>query len=172
MKIELSICTLRPLAISDAQSIANYANNRKVWRNLRNAFPQPYSEDDALEFINRINAQPGPPVLAIEADSQAVGTVGVRLKEDIEAGTAELGYWLGEEYWGRGIATEATRAVVPYALEKFQLRRIDAWVYQWNPASARVLEKCDFQLEGIARRSAIKDGQVTDRLLYAYIPEE
>ena len=172
MRILLSHCCLRPLADDDAASIAACANNRKVWRNLRNSFPQPYSETDAHEFIQRINVQPGPPVLAIEVDAQAIGTVGVRLKEDIETGTAELGYWLGEAYWGRGIATEATQAIIPYALEKYDLRRIDAWVYDWNPASARVLEKCGFQLEGIARRSAIKDGQIADRFLYAYLPAE
>ena len=172
MNISLPSCRLRPLVATDAPSIARFANNRKVWRNLRNSFPQPYSLADAEEFIERINDQPGPPVLGIEVDDQVVGTVGVRLKEYIETGTAELGYWLGEEYWGRGIATEATRALIPYALEKFQLRRIDAWVYDWNPASARVLEKCQFTLEGIARRSAIKDGQIADRMLYAYLPAE
>lgn len=171
MEIRLTKSLLRPLTENDAASIAHHANNRNVWRNLRNAFPQPYSKQDALEFIGRINEQPGPPVLAIEVDGLVVGTVGVRLKEDIETGSAEVGYWLGEEYWGRGITSEAVKAIVDYALSTYELHRLDAWVYAWNPASARVLEKCGFQLEGVARRSAIKDGQITDRWLYAYLPD-
>ena len=172
MRISLSKSVLRPLTIEDANSLAIHANNREIWRNLRDAFPHPYTEQDALEFIARINAQSGPPVLAIEIEGEAVGTVGVRLRDDIETGTAEVGYWLGQLYWGQGITTEALQALMVYALDQYQLHRLDAWVYAWNPASARILEKCGFQREGIARQSAQKDGQVTDRWLYAYLPNE
>ena len=171
METSLATCRLRPLTAADAPSLAVQANNRKIWRNVRDAFPHPYIESDASEFIARVNDQPGPPVLAIEIDGLAVGTVGVRLKDDIETGTGEIGYWLGESYWGRGIATDAVRALVKYAVAEYRLHRLEAWVYAWNPASARVLEKCGFQREGTMRRSAVKDGQLIDRWLYAYLPE-
>ena len=171
MELALTKSLLRPLTEQDAPSLAHRANNRKIWRNLRDAFPHPYSERDALEFIASINEQPGPPVLGIVVAGNAVGTVGVRLKEDIETGSAEIGYWLGEEFWGRGITTEALRAMVDYAVRRFHFYRLEAWVYEWNPASGRVLLKCGFEFESTARRSAMKDGQIIDRHLYAYLPE-
>lgn len=172
MRRPLNHCTLRSLREDDAPSLARQANNRKIWRNLRDAFPHPYYEEDAKEFIGRIKSQPRESVFAIEIDNHAVGAIGLRFREDVESCTAELGYWLGEAYWGRGVATEAIQAIVEFAIDEFRLIRIDAWVFSWNPASARTLEKAGFTLEGMLRRSAIKDGQVIDRWLYAFLPED
>jgi ribosomal-protein-alanine N-acetyltransferase len=167
MQISLDACVIRSLREEDAASLAQYANNRRIWLNLRDKFPHPYSLDDAQQFIARSNDQPRETVFALEIDSQAAGTIGVLLREDVERGTGELGYWLGEPFWGRGVMTEAVRAFTAFALREFELQRLEAWVYEWNPGSARVLEKAGYTLEGTIRRSAIKDNQVIDCKLYA-----
>lgn len=112
---------------------------------------------------------PEPTSWAIEVDGLAVGGIGVTLKEGIYLKSAEFGYWLGEPYWGRGTMTEAVKAVSSYAMRRFGLIRLEAPVFEWNPASMRVLEKCGFVREGVLRASAVKDGQVIDRVLYALI---
>ena len=172
LQISLDACVIRTFQAEDAASLARYANNRRIWRNLRDLFPHPYTLADAEAFIARTKDQPRETVFALEVDSQAVGAIGVRLKEDIERIAGEMGYWLGAPFWGRGLMTEAVRAFTTFALEEFQLTRLEAWVYEWNPASACVLKKAGYKLEGIMRRSAIKDGQVIDRRLYAYLSED
>jgi RimJ/RimL family protein N-acetyltransferase len=113
-----------------------------------------------------------PTSFVIEVDGAAVGVIGVRLREDIERINAELGYWLGEEFWGRGILSEAIPAFTDWAMKEFNLLRVEAMVFYWNPASARVLEKSGFVREATLRRSAIKDGEVIDRWLYAFLRED
>jgi len=169
--IPLDTCVIRPFREEDANSLAQYANNRRVWRNLRDTFPHPYSLSDARQFIERTKRQDRETVFAIEVDAKAVGSIGVRLKDDVECVSGELGYWLGEPFWGRGVMTDAVRAFSEFALPEFGLQRLEAWVFQWNPGSARVLEKAGYRLEGTLRRSAIKDGQVIDRLLYAKLAQ-
>lgn len=171
MKLVLANSTIRPLRLDDAPSLVRYANNRKVWRNLRDLMPHPYGEADAYAFISHSMVAPQPTSFAIEVDSAAVGVIGVRMKEDIERNTAELGYWLGEPYWGRGILSEVVPAFTQWALAEFKLLRIEAVVFEWNPASARILEKAGYQLEGVMRRSAVKDGVVIDRALYACLAD-
>jgi len=107
---------------------------------------------------------------AIEVDGEAVGGIGLVLHQDIERCSAEIGYWLGQDYWGRGITGAALRAITPYAITQFALTRIYAVPFLRNTASIRVLEKAGYQLEGIMRRSAIKEGEVLDQALYAYVP--
>ncbi|MCH8839509.1 MAG: GNAT family N-acetyltransferase [Planctomycetes bacterium] len=172
MQISLDTCVIRSFQPEDAASLARYANNRRIWRNLRDSFPHPYSLDDAHQFIARIKDQALETVFAIEVDSQAVGSIGIRLKEDVERVTGEMGYWLGEPFWGRGLMTDVVRAFTEFALREFSLQRLEAGVYEWNPASARVLEKAGYRLEGTLRRSMIKDGQVIDRLIYACLAED
>jgi ribosomal-protein-alanine N-acetyltransferase len=169
--LTLARSTVRPFRRDDAASIARYANNRNVWRNLRDLMPHPYAESDAHEFIDRALAAPRPTNFAIEVDGAAVGGIGLRLREDIERIGAEVGYWLGEPFWGRGILSEVVPAFTKWALAEFQLTRIEAWVFEWNPASARVLEKAGYVREGTLRRSAVKDGVIINRWLYAYVVE-
>jgi ribosomal-protein-alanine N-acetyltransferase len=169
--LTLARSTVRPFRRDDAASIARYANNRNVWRNLRDLMPHPYAESDAHEFIGRALAAPRPTNFAIEVDGAAVGGIGLRLREDIERIGAEVGYWLGEPFWGCGILSEVVPAFTKWALAEFQLTRIEAWVFEWNPASARVLEKAGYVREGTLRRSAVKDGVIINRWLYAYVVE-
>jgi len=172
MKLVLAHSTIRPLRLDDAQSLVRHANNRKVWRNLRDLMPHPYGEADAYAFISHSMVAPQPTSFAIEVDGAAIGVIGVRMKEDIERNTAELGYWLGEEFWGAGILSEVVPAFTRWAFKEFKLLRIEAVVFEWNPASARILEKSGYQLEGVMRRSAVKDGVVIDRSLYSYIGDQ
>jgi RimJ/RimL family protein N-acetyltransferase len=168
MHLTLRECEVRSWKPSDASSLALHANNRKIWINLRDAFPHPYTLKDARAFI-RMARQDRPECLfAIVVEGDAVGGIGFALHRDVERVSAEIGYWLGEEFWGRGITTAALKAVTDYAIQTHGLTRLYAVPFEWNQASFRVLEKAGFSLEGRLRRSAIKDGKIIDQLLYAY----
>jgi ribosomal-protein-alanine N-acetyltransferase len=165
----LATCTVRSWAEADAPAVARHADNRAIWRNLRDAFPHPYHPAHAEAFIRAARAADPETAFAIEVDGEAAGGVGLKLGTDVERVGAEIGYWLGEAFWGRGITTEAVRAVTGYAVERFGLTRVFALPFAWNDASCRVLEKAGFALEGRLRRSALKDGEVVDQLLYAFV---
>ncbi len=105
----------------------------------------------------------------IEVENQAAGGIGITLGSDVERISAEIGYWLGEEFWRRGIVTEALKAVTLFAMDTYSLSRVFATPYEWNTASCRVLEKAGFVFEGRLRKSIIKDGKIADKLLYAVI---
>jgi [ribosomal protein S5]-alanine N-acetyltransferase len=139
-----------------------------VWRNLRDLFPHPYGEAEAAAWLSYAAADPPPEgVYAIEVDGEAAGTVSLRRRDGEERFSAEIGYWLAEPYWGRGIMSEAVRAVAAAALVQPDVYRLFAPVFSWNPASMRVLEKAGFRWEGVLRRSAVKDGVLIDQVMYA-----
>lgn len=167
MELKLARCTIRDYRPSDAESLAKHANNRKIWLGLRDAFPHPYTVDDAKRFLE--GSIRGLPRIhfCIDIDSAAVGGIGLRPGEDVHRHTAEFGYWLAEEFWGRGIMSEIVPAFVDFAFKEFSLTRIFAMPHSSNPASARVLEKAGFNFEGRLHKNVIKDGQILDSLLYA-----
>ena len=169
MRLDLSSCCVRDLVGGDAPSLAKYANNRKVWLNLRDRFPHPYTLPDAVSFIQHIQQQRPPIVWAIEVAGEVAGTIGIMLRSDIERISAEIGYWLGEPFWGRGIMTEILRAVTPRAMKEFRLTRIYALPFSTNAASCRVLDKAGYVCEGRLRKAAIKDRQVLDQFMYAHV---
>ncbi|MBN1782573.1 GNAT family N-acetyltransferase [bacterium] len=169
MHLELSNCTVRSYLPSDAESLAQYANNRKIWLNLRDAFPHPYRIEHAYEFIQKAAAMDPETYFAICVDDRAVGGIGYVLHTDVERISAELGYWLGEPFWGKGIVTEALKAVTAYAFGHHELMRIHATPFAVNKGSCRVLEKAGYVYEGRMRKSAIKDGKVLDKLMYAAV---
>ena len=171
MLIQLDRCEVRSWLPSDAEAVARYADNRKIWLNLRDGFPQPYTLQDAHRFIAAALEAKPESRFAISVDGEAVGSIGFLLHSDVERNSAEIGYWLGEPFWGRGIMAEALEAVTRYAVHEHGLTRVFAVPYAWNPASFRVLEKAGYTLEGRMRKSAIKDGQVLDQLLYAFVVE-
>ncbi len=168
MILQLESCEVRSFEPADAASLAEQANNRAVWRNLRDAFPHPYRVEDAEMFITACR-RPPETTFAIVVDGRAVGAVGFVLGQDVERISAELGYWLGEPYWGRGIMTSVVAAVTAYAIEEFDLTRVFATPFSWNGASSRVLEKAGYTLEGVLRRSALKDGSIVDKQMYAFV---
>ncbi|MFY9555490.1 MAG: GNAT family N-acetyltransferase [Blastocatellia bacterium] len=169
MELYLSKSTLRPWKPGDEESLVQHANSRKVWRNLRDSFPHPYTLTDARRWIELDN--PTIPVtnFAIIIDGAAVGGVGLLLKGDVFRRSAEIGYWLGEEFWGRGIVSEAVRAVTDYAFATFDLCRVYAGVFEWNTASMRVLEKSGYVFECRMKKSVTKDGETVDELIYAVV---
>ena len=167
MKLVLQRCTIRPWRLDDAESLAHHANNRKVWIALRNIFPHPYTIDDAREFLRKTVTEKQTTNFCIEVNGAAVGGIGVHLGNDVHRKTAELGYWLSEEFWDRGIMTEAVEAFTDFCFEQFQLRRIYAEPFANNSASARVLEKAGFAFEGRLKNNVLKDRELLDSLLYA-----
>lgn len=171
MDLHCGPCVVRDWTLRDTPSLVRHANNRSVWLNLSHVFPHPYTESDAEAWIAFQSNLPEPTGWAIEVDGEAVGGIGITPRDGIFQKSAEFGYWLGEAYWGRGITSAAARMVAPWALEHFRLIRLESWVFAHNIASARVLEKCGFVREGLLRRSAIKDGQIRDRIAYALVDE-
>ena len=160
---------IRDWSMGDAPSIARYANNRKIWMNLRDAFPYPYRLQDAESFISRVIEANPITVFAIATQSEAIGSVGLMVGKDVHRYTAEMGYWLAEPFWGKGIMTQAVKSMSSYAIRNLKLHRIFAEPYSTNPASARVLEKAGFICEGILRSNVFKDGKVLDQYLYSYV---
>ena len=169
MQLMLKTCDVRSWRTSDAESLLRHANNRNIWLNLRDAFPHPYTKHDARAYIRSVRERTPETTFAIAVDDEAVGSVGFVLRTDVERVSAEIGYWLAEPFWGRGIATEALAALTQYAIVAHGLTRIYALPFAWNLASCRVLEKAGYVLEARLRRSAIKDGEITDQMQYAYI---
>jgi ribosomal-protein-alanine N-acetyltransferase len=167
MQLALERCTIRAWRPDDAASLATHANNRRVWLGLRDLFPHPYMIEDANEFLRRATTEQPMTNFCIDINRSTVGGIGIRIGQDVHRYVAELGFWLGPEFWGHGIMTEVVPVFVDYCFEKFPLYRIYAEPYANNPASARVLEKAGFVLEGRLRKNAIKDGQLLDSLLYA-----
>lgn len=169
VRIPLAKSLLREWRRGDEPSLVRHANNRNVWINLRDVFPFPYTQSDARDWIRLATTHGFNLVFAIVVDEFAVGAIGLRPGDDIHRHCAEIGYWLGEEYWNRGIATEAVIAVTAYAFETLAMARVHAEVFHWNTASMRVLEKAGFVREGVLRKSVFKDRQWADEVVYAKI---
>lgn len=167
MRLDLKKCTVRPWLEADAGALTRHANNRNVSIHLRDRFPFPYEIEHARKFLDWVVVQDQPTVWAIEVDGEACGGIGIEQKTDVERISAEIGYWLGESCWNRGIVTEALQAVTAEMFRRFELMRIYALPFADNLASIRVLEKTGYVVEGRLHRSAIKDGKVRDQLLYA-----
>lgn len=161
---------LRPLEASDRQRFAQLANNINIWNNVRNRMPHPYSEEDADEFISMALTPGGPTIRAITLDGTLAGVIGLHPAQDVYEGTAELGYWIGEPYWGRGLASAAVKEMIQIGFKELKLRRIFASAYDYNTASMRVLEKNGFEKEGVAKAAVLKNGKVFDEVKYGLLP--
>jgi ribosomal-protein-alanine N-acetyltransferase len=171
MLLPLHTCQVRSWRPADVESLVRYANNRQIWLNLRDRFPSPYTRRDGREFIRHVLRHPPETAFAIAVGDEAVGGIGFIVQADVERVSAEIGYWLGEPFWGRGIVTEALVAVTRYALGVHGLTRIYAVPFASNVGSCRVLEKAGYVLEARLHRSAIKDGQIVDQCQYAFISD-
>lgn len=169
MELKLERCTIRNFREGDEPSLVRHANNRKIWRNLRDRFPHPYVLDDAIWWIQYANSTTPVTNFAIAVDGEAIGGIGLILEDDVYRRSAEIGYWLGEEFWGQGIASSAVQALTEYAFANFDICRIFAEVFEWNPGSMRVLEKAGYQFEGRLKKAVFKDGQIIDACIYAIV---
>jgi RimJ/RimL family protein N-acetyltransferase len=154
--------TLREWKRSDADALAAIANNKKIWDNVRDRLPYPYTKKDAKEWLELVKKQKTVTTFCIEVDGNLAGSIGVTLKDDVYRKTVELGYFIAEECWGRGIATEAIRQMVSYVRKEFDIVRIYAEVFEYNKGSMKALEKNGFYLECIRKRGAFKNNVVLD----------
>ena len=162
---------IRSWELSDAKDLAVALSNKNVQNNLRDGLPYPYTEKDGAEFISAmLNADKNDTfAFAITADEKVIGSIGVFRQANIHRKTVELGYYIAEEYWGKGIMTEAVRQICNYVFENSDIIRIYAEPFATNFASCRVLEKAGFQLEGTLRSNAVKNGKVMDMKMYSLI---
>ncbi len=167
MVLEFGEFMIRDLDIDDAPSIALHADNPGIARALRDLFPSPYSLLDAVAFIAKFSTAEPSTVFAIATAEEAFGIIGFFPGQDVNRFSAEVGYWIGEDYWGRGIMTKALDAFTDYVFQNSEMNRLYAGVFSSNPASGRVLEKAGYQYEGTHRASVFKNGELLDELLYA-----
>jgi RimJ/RimL family protein N-acetyltransferase len=171
VKLTLRTCTVRSWEWRDRDAIVRHANNRKVSLNLRDRFPYPYTLSDARNWLDMVVGSKPETNFAIDVAGEAVGGIGFTVQHDVGRRSAEIGYWLGEAFWGRGIATEALVAVTEHAFANYDICRLYAHVFDWNGASARVLEKAGYECEGRLKKSVTKNGETIDQLMYAMIRE-
>ena len=167
--LRLDRCTVRPWADADRAALVRHANDREVWRNLRDRFPHPYTPEAAEQWLAYLAPTDPLTHFAIEVDGEAAGGVGFEIGQDVHRRSAEIGYWLGRAVWGRGIATEALRAVTAWAFAHHDLVRLQACVFEWNPASERVLEKAGYVREATLKQAVSKDDATIDMLIYAML---
>lgn len=158
---------LRPWAIDDLHNLVKFANNFHIAKNLMDIFPHPYTEEDGKAFIEFASRNSPPNILAIEINEEAAGAIGLHPQQDVYRKNAELGYWLAEPYWGKGIITEAIRQMVDYGFKNWDINRIYARPFGHNAASQRALEKAGFQLEARLEKTIFKNGEYGDELIYA-----
>ena len=166
-------CVLRPWRVEDADDLADALNHKQVLDNLRDGLPYPYTKADAENFIAAMLAADPDKVFAfaITADDKAVGSISAFRQENIHCRTAEMGYYIAPPFWGCGLASSAVKRLCAYLFQNTDILRIFAEPFAENIASCRVLEKAGFQLEGILRNNAVKNGVVRDMKLYALIRE-
>lgn len=167
------ICKIRKWKLSDAANLAAALSNKKVQDNLRDGLPYPYTEQDGIDFISAmLSADKNDTfAFAITIDDKAIGSIGAFRQSNIHQLTAELGYYIAEEYWGKGIMAEAVKQICEYVFSVSDIIRIYAEPFAYNTASCRVLEKSGFQYEGTLRKNAVKNGKVLDMKLYSKIKE-
>jgi ribosomal-protein-alanine N-acetyltransferase len=170
MTLTLRTCEVRSWRPGDVESLTVHANNRNVAINLRDRFPSPYTRRDGREFIKMARRMKPESFFAIAVGGEAVGGIGFVPGHDVERVSSEIGYWLGEAFWGRGIVTDALIAVTRYAIDTHGFTRLFALPFAHNQASCRVLEKAGYVVEGRLRNSAMKEGKLVDQLQYAFIP--
>ncbi len=157
---------LRELHLSDISQLAKLANNKNIWVNLRDSFPYPYGEIDAKIFINSVIEEKPKQNFGIEYDGDLCGVIGLIIQKDVYRKSAEIGYWIGESYWGKGIATKAIKLITKYGFEDLKLVRIHAGVFEFNIGSMKVLEKNGYKKEGVFKKAIFKNDKVLDEHKY------
>jgi ribosomal-protein-alanine N-acetyltransferase len=166
-----SLCVVRPWRAADVDSLVRHANNINIARQLRDRFPHPYTRADGIAFLKHASQDQDPTNLAIDVNGEAVGGIGYVAGTDVERYSAEIGYWLGEPHWGRGIVAEALALVTGDIFDRLNMLRLFALPFADNLASRRVLEKAGYVCEAIMRSASVKYGRSRDQALYAKINE-
>lgn len=168
-----NILSLRPLKLSDAESITKYANNKNVWINLTDMFPHPYSVDDAVSFINSQKDIKPPQVFAIIYKTKAIGTIGLSVNTENKELCGDLGYWIGEEFWNKGIMTQVIKEIVKFGFKTYKsIDCISAYIFTYNKASVRVLEKAEFVRDNKMNKSISKAGEKKELYYYEILRKQ
>lgn len=164
-------CKIRKWELTDANDLAAALSNTKILDNLRDGLPYPYTEQDAVDYISAMISSDENETFAfaITVDNKVIGSIGAFRQGNIHRRTAELGYYIAEEYWGKGIMTDAVKQLCKYVFEKSDMIRIYAEPFAYNTASCRVLEKAGFQFEGTLRSNAVKNGKIIDMKMYSIL---
>ncbi len=172
MEINLKSAKIRNFRPGDEVSLVQHANNKNISKNLLNSFPYPYKYSHASHWIKI--AESSDPVMhfAIDVEGKAVGSIGIKPNDDVFANTFEIGYWIGEEFWGMGIIPDAISAFTNYVFDNFTCNRLCAGIFENNYSSIRAIEKCGFQFEGRMRKAVFKDGRFWDEMIYSILKEE
>jgi RimJ/RimL family protein N-acetyltransferase len=163
---------IRPWVLSDSESLVRHADKPQIAENMRDGFPYPYTLQDARQFITMATGDHQHIFLAIEIGGEAVGGIGLHIFDDVYRQTAEVGYWLSEQFWNKGIVSDAVRIFLPTAFKERDIIRIQAGVFGTNPASMKVLENCGFVKEAIHKRAITKQGKILDEHLYVIFREQ
>jgi RimJ/RimL family protein N-acetyltransferase len=172
MELKSGNISLRPLRITDAIRLVELANNEKISRNLRDGFPHPYTLADAESFLGKFTNQYPVTFFGIDYLGEYVGNISLVPGQDIYRKSAEIGYFIGESYWNKGIISKAVNLITDYSFNHLDIIRIHTGVFEYNTASQKVLEKCGFIKEGIFRKSVFKLGQLWDEVRYAKLKPE
>jgi RimJ/RimL family protein N-acetyltransferase len=172
MYLKSTVVSIRNLHESDAHRLAILANNKNISRNLRDVFPHPYSFEDAVLFINGCLKQKPATVFAIEYKGEYVGNIALIPETDVYRKTAVIGYFIGEDYWNKGIVTTAVNLICEFGFNQLGYARIHTGVFEYNTASQRVMEKCGFSKEGVFKNAVYKAGALWDEVRYAKINEK
>jgi len=172
MELKSGNIKLRPLRLTDAARLAELANNEKISRNLRDGFPNPYTLADAEKFLKQFTNQDPVTFFGIEYNGEHVGNISLVKGQDIYRKSAEIGYFIGEPYWNKGIVTTAVNLITEYGFKHLGIIRIHTGIFEYNTASMRVLEKCGFTKEGVFRKSVFKQNKIWDEVRYSKINPE
>lgn len=169
MELKSGNVTLRPLRIPDAARLTELANNEKISRNLRDGFPHPYTYADAENFLRNFTDQDPVTFFGIDYCGEYVGNIALVPGQDVYRKSAEIGYFIGEPYWNKGIVSASVRMITEYGFKQLGIIRIHTGVFEYNTSSMKVLEKCGFVKEGVFRKSVTKQGKTWDEVRYAMI---
>lgn len=171
-RVNLDKAILRPWHMDDAPALVKHANNPRIAANLRDGFPYPYTLSDAGKWLQMVDDNREDVILAIEVNGEAAGGIGLHGLKDVYRFNGEIGYWLSEHHWGKGIMSDAVEAMVEYAFTQTRWIRLFACIYENNPASMRVLEKCGFHHEAVHKKAVMKEGVLLDEHLYALLKDQ
>lgn len=159
--------TLRNWELADVDQLAIIANNKNIADFLTNHFPHPYSKQDALTYIEMVSKPALRNIQAIDVNGQAIGSIGIHPQGDIFLKNAELGYWLAESYWGKGIMSKAVNLMTSYAFNNWEINRVFARPFHSNIGSQKVLEKCNYKFEARLERTIFKNNEYLDEMIYS-----
>ncbi len=172
MRIDFNEYQIRSYKLSDKGALLKYANNYNVSKNLRDSFPYPYTEKDANKWLGLVFGQIPELNFAIANKNELIGAIGIMLQPDVYRYSAEIGYWLAEQFWGKGIATQAVKKMTEFAFSIFKFNRLFAGVFEGNESSLTVLEKAGYKLEGKYMKAVYKENKYKDQFMYSILKEE